>query len=429
MTSGARKPRLAVVSPSLDKRHGTERLVVEWISRLTAAFEIHIYSQAVADMDLSLATWHRIPKIRGPHILNYLWWFTANRLWRAWDSHFRNLRHGLVYSPGINCLDADVMSVHIVFAQYVQGIQAELGLSRNPVRAWPRILHRRLYYSLIMALERRLYTSSGVQLFLIAKRTAAELERFYGRTEKLFVFYVGLDHDTFNPQRRRALREEARRQIGLSSERFALILVGNDWHNKGVTVLVQSLSKLRDRPIDLLLVSREDPAPHLATIRDAGLDGRVHFLPPRPDVEFYYAAADAYVGPSLEDTFALPPQEAMACGMPVIVSARERHFRNYHSRQRRPHPRRSHRRELAGQLDPAAFRRSRAMRAPWRTSRRNCSAIHLGTQRTRPHRAFPANSAAKRISINVRASRGIRPQRTCRQKMTTLNLTCRVARR
>ena len=92
MSSGSRKPRLAVVSPSLDKRHGTERLVVEWISRLAPAFEIHIYSQAVADVDLSLATWHRIPKIPGPHILNYLWWFAANRLWRAWDSHFRNLR-------------------------------------------------------------------------------------------------------------------------------------------------------------------------------------------------------------------------------------------------------------------------------------------------------------------------------------------------
>ena len=321
MSSGSRKPRLAVVSPSLDKRHGTERLVVEWISRLAPSFEIHIYSQAVADVDLSLAVWHRIPKIPGPHILNYLWWLTANRLWRAWDSHFRNLRPDLVYSPGINCLDADIMSVHIVFAQYVQAIQAELSLSRNSVRARPRILHRRLYYSLIMALERRLYTTAGVPLFLIAKRTAAELERFYGRTEKLFVFYVGLDHDTFNPQRRRALRQEARRQSGLSSDRFALILVGNDWHNKGVPVVVQALSKLRDRPIDLLLVSREDPTPHLATIRNAGLDGGVHFLPPRQDVEFYYAAADAYVGPSLEDTFALPPQEAMACGLPVIVSA------------------------------------------------------------------------------------------------------------
>ncbi|MGA9631371.1 MAG: glycosyltransferase family 4 protein, partial [Candidatus Acidiferrales bacterium] len=49
---------------------------------------------------------------------------------------------------------------------------------------------------------------------------------------------------------------------------------------------------------------------------------RVHILPPRKDVEFYYAAADAYVGPSLEDTFALPAAEAMACGLPVIISAR-----------------------------------------------------------------------------------------------------------
>ena len=47
----------------------------------------------------------------------------------------------------------------------------------------------------------------------------------------------------------------------------------------------------------------------------------MHFLPPRKDIEFYYAVADAYPGPSLEDTFALPPAEAMACGMPVIVSS------------------------------------------------------------------------------------------------------------
>jgi UDP-glucose:(heptosyl)LPS alpha-1,3-glucosyltransferase len=37
-------------------------------------------------------------------------------------------------------------------------------------------------------------------------------------------------------------------------------------------------------------------------------------------VETYYAAADAYVGPSLDDAFAQPPSEAMACGLPVITS-------------------------------------------------------------------------------------------------------------
>jgi glycosyltransferase involved in cell wall biosynthesis len=46
----------------------------------------------------------------------------------------------------------------------------------------------------------------------------------------------------------------------------------------------------------------------------------VRFVPARPDVEFFYGAADAYVGPSLEDAFAQPPAEAMASGLPVITS-------------------------------------------------------------------------------------------------------------
>jgi glycosyltransferase involved in cell wall biosynthesis len=36
----------------------------------------------------------------------------------------------------------------------------------------------------------------------------------------------------------------------------------------------------------------------------------------------FYAATDAYVGPSLEDAYGLPIIEAMACGLPVIASSR-----------------------------------------------------------------------------------------------------------
>ncbi len=38
------------------------------------------------------------------------------------------------------------------------------------------------------------------------------------------------------------------------------------------------------------------------------------------DVLDFYAAADAYVSPSREDSFGLPVAEAMACGLPVITS-------------------------------------------------------------------------------------------------------------
>jgi UDP-glucose:(heptosyl)LPS alpha-1,3-glucosyltransferase len=315
------RPQLAVVSPFLDKGHGTERRVVEWISQLAADFEIHVYSQRVEDLDLSKVTWHRIPKLPGPHLINFIWWFAANRLWREWDRRFRGLKPDLVFSPGPNCLDADAISVHIVFAEYAGKIGSGADGTWRPVWAWPRILHRNLYYRLAIYLEKRAYTSPDINLILLAKRTSLALEKFYGRRGPYPVVYLGLDHQTFDPARRAALREEARKSLGLAENQFALLLIGNDWRNKGVSVLLEAMALLRELPVQLLVVGHDHPAPFWQLVLGKPMDDRVHFLPARRDVEFYYAAADAYAGPSLEDTFAQPPAEAMACGLPVIVSA------------------------------------------------------------------------------------------------------------
>jgi glycosyltransferase involved in cell wall biosynthesis len=315
------KPRLAIVSPFLDNSHGTERLIIKWVSQLNSTFEIHVYSQRIEDLDLSKITWHRISKLQGPHLFNFLWWFVANRLRREWDRRFCGLRYDLIFSPGPNCLDADAISVHIVFAEYMRKTQSEGDRARQTVWSYPRRLHRRLYYRLIVSLERRAYTRLDITLIVTAKRTAAALEEHYGRRGHWAVVYTGLDHEIFNSARRLLLREKARKELGLREGEFALLLIGNDWRNKGVPVLLEALEHLRELPVSLRVVSREDPSDVWRLVISKGLEDRVRFLPPRKDVEFYYAAADAYVGASLEDAFALPPAEAMACGLPVIVSA------------------------------------------------------------------------------------------------------------
>ncbi|MFZ0639050.1 MAG: glycosyltransferase family 4 protein [Candidatus Acidiferrales bacterium] len=316
-----RKPRIAVVSPFIDKQHGTERPVAEWLNRAAESFDIHIYSQHVEDLDLSRMVWHRIPKIPGPHLLNYVWWFVANHVWRAWDKRFRGLKADLVYTPGINCLDADVISVHIMFAELLRRNLPSMRLSKHPVREWPRLLHRQLYYRLILKLERHIYRNPGVTLIVIARRVSDGLQRFYGRKNPSSVLYFGLDREIFNPQRRLELREVARRELRLGSDEFALLLIGNDWLNKGLPLLLEVMGRLRKLPLHLLVVGTDNPSPYQSTIRDNSLAGRIHFLPPRKDVEYYYAAADAYTGPSREDALPLPPAEAMACGLPVIVTS------------------------------------------------------------------------------------------------------------
>ena len=320
MSKPKQRHRLAVVSPFLGKSFGTERTVVEWLTHLPDGFEIHIYSQRVEDLDGARFIWHRIPILPGPHLFNFLWWFTANHIWRAVD-RLRGLEPDLVYSPGINCFDADVISVHIVFAEYLRQLQLQGKFAQKQVRSWARFFHRKLYYRLIVALERYIYANPQVPLVLYAKKTAKDLERFYGRRDRFPVLYLGIDHETFNPTRRAELRNLARGQLGIADDRFILLLVGNDLRKKGILVLIEAISKSRDLPVDLLVAGREDPGPFRALASDRALVGRVYFVPARKDIEFYYAAADVYAGPSLEDTFALPPAEAMACGMPVIVSA------------------------------------------------------------------------------------------------------------
>jgi UDP-glucose:(heptosyl)LPS alpha-1,3-glucosyltransferase len=193
-------------------------------------------------------------------------------------------------------------------------------LSNNPVRAWPQIVHRLVYYQLIQFLEGRVYQKTNTPLAVVSRRVANHLDHYYGRTNQVYVVYKGFDLSRFNPCVRASLRPRARAAVGLAKNDFVLLLIGNGWKNKGLLCLLKSVGLLEDSRLVVFVAGRDNPAPYQAVIDRNQLGGRVHFLPPRPDVEFFYAAADAYVSPSIEDAFALPPAEAMACGLPVITS-------------------------------------------------------------------------------------------------------------
>lgn len=312
--------RIAVVSPFVDKKHGTERTLAECLSRLADDFEFHLYSSRVEDIDLGRIVWHRVPALPGPHLFAYLWWFAGNQIQRWWDRRFRGLHFDLVYSPGINCLDADAIMVHAIFTRMRERLRNELRLRNNPLVAWPQTVHRRIYYRLIASLERRVYRRPNVSLAAVSRKLAGELDRYFGRRDAVVVIYSGIDLDQFSPQKRASLRQAARAKLGLEAGDFALLLIGNDWKGKGLPCLLDAVRQAADPRLRVLVVGSDKPERFAPLVEESGLASRILFLPIRPDVEFYYAAADAYAGPSLEDTFAMPVAEAMACGLPVIAS-------------------------------------------------------------------------------------------------------------
>jgi glycosyltransferase involved in cell wall biosynthesis len=334
--------RIAVISPFLDRRHGTERCLVEQLERFAGepGAEIHIYAQRVEDLrgitpykyrklagsdrdgaeNSNRLLWHKVPSIPGPHLLRYIFWFLANRICRWWDNAFHGAKYDLLYSAGINAADADAISVHVVFREFYRQILPQLNFRGSPLAAWPRLAHRRVYYRLIMALENRIYRRATTSLAAISASAAALLQKYFHPADNRVIRY-GVDVQAFSALRRLAERVTTRKQFNLSMEDFALLLIGNDWRTKGLAALLQSLSLIRDLPWKLLVVGRDVRGPYDKMIRDYGITDRIIFLSPSSDVMQFYAAADAYVGPSLEDAYGLPIIEAMACGLPVIASS------------------------------------------------------------------------------------------------------------
>jgi len=314
------KVRIAVVTPFLDRRHGTERCVAEQIERLADEYEIHLYSSEVRDVDLSKIIWHRVPRLPGPLIAAFCWWVFANHWCRWRDRRMRKLDCEVVFSPGINCLDADVIAVHIVFAEFYRLTHQELALKDNAISTWPWLIHRKLWYRLIMTLERKIYTQNEIPLAVISRKMEQDLLRCLHRRDNICLIYHAVDVEHLNPVRCRGLRAEARRKLQLSDDSFAILIIGNDWKKKGLPCLLEAVARLRNPNLWILVRGQDGLSSCRDLFQKHGLEDRLRILPEVAQIESYYAATDLYVGPSLEDSFALPPLEAMACGIPAIVS-------------------------------------------------------------------------------------------------------------
>jgi len=323
--------RLAVVSPFVDRCHGTERALAEVLERLARVHgcEVHLFAQNVEDLDIvpggtvpsgqvPRIHWHKVPSIPGPHLLKFLFWFYLNRFSRWRCTAFRRLSFDLVLSPGINCSDADVILVHVLFHR-LRELHAESVNDPSSSRGGFRDLHRRAYYAALTCLERRIYTDSKANLAAVSQRTADMLSKYFQRDD-VCVIPNGVDTTQFSPPARRSRRADSRSRRKFDKSDLVLLLIGNDWKTKGLPTVIQTVAFLRDLPVHLMIVGNDASEPFHKLARQLGVFDRCHWETPSVDVLDFYAAADIYVSPSHEDSYGLPVAEAMACGLPVITS-------------------------------------------------------------------------------------------------------------
>jgi glycosyltransferase involved in cell wall biosynthesis len=167
------------------------------------------------------------------------------------------------------------------------------------------------------------------EIIAVSQFTADEIGIFFGRLRQPpTVIPNGLDHERFHPGSRPEARAVVRRRHGLAQP-FFLYVARLEHPAKNHVRLITAFNRFKAEtrsPWQLVLGGGDwhgAEAVH-AAIRQSPVarDIRPLGFVPQADLPTLYRAADLFVFPSLFEGFGLPPVEAMACGCPVLTSAR-----------------------------------------------------------------------------------------------------------
>jgi UDP-glucose:(heptosyl)LPS alpha-1,3-glucosyltransferase len=303
----ASQHRIAIVVPKYGLIGGGERFASELTDRLAGdkRFDIHVFANQWQPGSGNIV-YHKVPMLRFPRTLrpvSFAWF--ANRMIARGNFDIVH-SHERIYR-------ADVFTMHAV-----------------PHKGWIRDVRRKrpsLFDRAIIRLERKMMANARTAWFLpVSTLAALAIQREYDvDPARVRIIHPGVDAGHFSDPDRTVCREDIRARYGMGISDFLVLFVGMNFEVKGLDAVIAAVGKARlAKPragIRLLVVGRGNIRKYTELARMRGIADAVTFAGPQAsDIECYYRAADIFVMLSTFDTFGMAVLEAMAAGLPVIVS-------------------------------------------------------------------------------------------------------------
>ncbi len=248
--------------------------------------------------------------------------FHLGRVWRLWA--FARAACKAVASGDYDLVQSHERLCCCDIFRAGDGVHREWLRQRDRILpAWRRALTRLApFHQLGLWQERRMFAAPRLKVVIAnSEGVKADILRHYpGTKARIEVIYNGVDLHQFHPGLKDEFRQKARVNLGISPAAPVLLFVGSGFERKGLATALRALARLPETT-QLVVVGKDRQQRRYQTLaKHMGLANRVHFAGPQADVRPYYGLADIFVFPSLYDPFPNAVLEAMACGLPVIVS-------------------------------------------------------------------------------------------------------------
>ncbi len=149
--------------------------------------------------------------------------------------------------------------------------------------------------------------------------------RFAIDANNIEVVYPGYDPKQFNTDNKANLRQQRRQFLAISPDTILIGLVtSGDFKKRNVDFFIQAFAQLKKNKHDdvhaLIVGSESRLKPYATLAASLGVADNITFLPPKPFVNEIYKVLDIAVLPAKWEEFGRVVLEAMASGLPVVVS-------------------------------------------------------------------------------------------------------------
>jgi len=303
--------RIALVHKRLDRHGGTERDLFRTAEGLRdLGHEVHLFCSEYGVAPPKNVMAHRVPVIPLGRTLR-LWsfaWFGRQAVTQA--------RYDVVVGFGRLPSQHVLRSGGGTHRGFLERMGQAGGLTR---RIWQAIS---LYHQSLLAIEKRQYDAvNSRKIIAVSEQVKRDIIAQYAvPAEKIVVLYNGVDLSRFQLAKRKEIRDQIRNRWNIPWDSPLVLFVGSGFRRKGLDHLLSIWNSPRLDRVFLLVVGADARLGRYQARADVVAPGRIVFAGRQDEIENYYAAADVVALPSLQEAFGNVVLEALAAGLPVLVS-------------------------------------------------------------------------------------------------------------
>jgi len=298
--------KIAVVIPKYGLIGGAEQFASELTGRLADqhGYNFHVFANRWQD-DHSGINFHHVPVVSFPKFLTTISFAYLTGLQLSADGFSLVHSHERIFA-------ADIYTLHGV-----------------PHRFWVHNVRKKrmsLYDLATSWVEKKLVTQGNCQKFIAVSNLTRDifLQEYNIDPQRVTVIHPGVDLKDYATTDKKTIRADIRKEYGFSSEDTIILFASMNFEIKGLDAIMLALARLKakQRGFKLLVAGKGNVKKYTQMAREANIAEDVVFtgMLIKEKLIRLYLASDMYMMLSKFDTFGMVVLEAMAAGLPVIIS-------------------------------------------------------------------------------------------------------------